>query len=219
MRVAIGVLASAPLPGRCKPELLSAHGAEWVAGLYAAMLRDTLDGLNAIEAERYVVFARNDDVPALEPHVHAPWSIDVAEAGDPGARYVNAFEDLLTSATIAIVASADAPSFPVDPVANALTRMGDSDAPQGILAPTEGGTTYLLALNRPSPTVLRDAAWNTPALVETIRIRARDASLPLIELPPWYAVEAPSDVLRLIDELRAFPERAPRTAQFLVTHA
>ncbi len=215
--VAIGVMAAAPLPGRCKPELLAAYGAEWVANLYAAMLRDTLDGLNSIDAASYVVFTDDEAKGALERHVPAPWTIATLEGDETGARVEKAFALLLKEAGCAIVAGSDAPSFPIEPLAKALEEM--TEAPRAIVAPTEGGTTYLLALNQLLPRVVRDVAWNTPALVDTIRLRAKEAGLPIVELPPWYAVEAPSDVLRLIDEMRVAPERAPRTAQFLVTHA
>jgi uncharacterized protein len=222
MRLAIGVMASAPVPGRCKPELLAAYGAEWVAGLYAAMLRDTLDGLNSITAERYIVFADREAAPVLERHVFAPWQIVALEGStleeEIGARVENAFRLLLAEADCAVVAGSDAPSFPIDPLASALAEMTTA-IPKAIVAPTEGGTTYLLAMNRLESRVVRDVAWNTPALAHTIRARAKEVGLPIVELPPWYAVEAPSDVLRLIDEMRVAPERAPRSAQFLVTHA
>ena len=41
----------------------------------------------------------------------------------------------------------------------------------------------------------------------------------LRELPGWYDVDEPSDVLRLLDEMRSHPDRAPRTAQFLTKNA
>ena len=70
---AIGVFAEAPLPGACLTGLLAAHAPEWVAGLYAAMLRDTLDGLLSITADRYVVLAPDDDHAVLARHAPAPW--------------------------------------------------------------------------------------------------------------------------------------------------
>ena len=65
----VGVLAEPPLPGECKKGLLAAHGADWIAGFYAAVLRDVLDGAQSIGADEYVVFTTSG-------------------AGAPGARAV-----------------------------------------------------------------------------------------------------------------------------------
>ena len=107
MKRAIGVMARAPLPGRCKTRLLAAHGAEWVAELYAAMLRDTLDGLQSVTADDYVVFVA--PVPAapgeeadedartklafdvLARHVPGPWELVAQQGDDLGARVEHAF--------------------------------------------------------------------------------------------------------------------------------
>lgn len=52
----IAVFTEAPIPGRCLRGLVDGYSPQWTAGLLAAMLRDTLDGLLAIEAERHLVY-------------------------------------------------------------------------------------------------------------------------------------------------------------------
>jgi glycosyltransferase A (GT-A) superfamily protein (DUF2064 family) len=74
-------------------------------------------------------------------------------------------------------------------------------------------------MSRVEPTLLRDIPWSTPAVLETTRLRCRELGLTVRELPEWYGVDEPSDVLALLDEMRTNPERAPRTAQFLVKNA
>ena len=140
MRTAIGVLARAPLPGRCKTRLLAAYGPEWVAGLCAAMLRDTLDGLQAVTADAYVVFAApvpispasGDDAAAhaglavdvLARHVPRPWELVAQPTEDKAARVEHALADLLarggTEPTFAVLAESDAPSFPTEPLSAPL---------------------------------------------------------------------------------------------------
>jgi hypothetical protein len=55
--------------------------------------------------------------------------------------------------------------------------------------------------------------------METTRVRCKELGLTLRELPKWYDVDEPSDVMRLLDEVRTHPERAPRTAQFFAMNA
>jgi hypothetical protein len=231
---AIGVLADAPLPGRCAQRLLAAHGAAWASALSAAMLRDTLDGLMAVDADHRLVVAspvvaapgEEDDVDAraraaasvLERHVFAPWEIAVAPEDGDGARLAHAFRLLLERASIAAVVSSRAPSAPTEPLAAALAASVPGDA-RIVLGPTENGGFYAIVRGGGrSDRATADLPWGTPAVAATIRARCKDLDLPVSELPRWYAVEEPSDVLRLLEEMRRHPERAPRTAQFLVTH-
>jgi uncharacterized protein len=225
---AIGVLAEAPVPGRCKTKLLAAYGADWVSGLYAAMLRDTLDGLQSIDADAYVVFAEPvADEPAgaeravavLERHAPRPWVIVPQRAAEIGARVEHALSHLLDRAAgeVAVLAVSDAPSFPTAPLEAALA--GAESSEQLVLGPSEDGGVYVVATSRLEPRLFPDAPWGTPALLETARVRCRALGIELRELPTWYDIDEPSDVLRLLDELRKAPELAPRTAQYLATRS
>ena len=207
--IKIAVLAEVPLPGRCLPNLLAAHAPEWIAGLYAAMLRDTLDGLQSIDASEYVVFAPDDDEAAstLARHVPAPWRI-VAGVVDASASLAR----LGASEGAAILARSDAPSAPVTPVIEALA------ASSVMLGPSEDGRAWLVGA-RGHDALLADLPWGSPELAATMRVRCTKAKVALRELPVATIVDQPNAVLALLEELRRHPERAPRTAQFVVTHA
>lgn len=226
---AVGVIAQAPLPGRCKETLLAAHSAEWVAGLYAAMLRDTLDGLQSVDAEHYLVFVAPVDegdeetgsalaFEVLARHVPAPWELLPQQGDDLGARLENAFGVMFgRGVSYALLAVSDAPSVPTAPLAEALSN--EATRNEILVGPSDDGGYYVIGMPRLEPRLMRDIPWSTPAVMETTRARCRGLGLTLRELPPWYDVDEPSDVLRLLEELRKHPERAPRTAQFLVTKA
>lgn len=224
-KTAIGVMARAPLPGKCKTRLLAAHSPEWVSGLYAAMLRDTLDGLQSVTADDYVVFVTPgaDDaetkvaLEVLGRHVPAPWQLVVQEGLELGDRVEHAFTTMFArGAAYALLSGSDAPSFPPEPLAEGLAAA--AAASDVLVGPSEDGGYYVIGMSKLEPRLVRDIPWSTPAVMETTRQRCRDAGLTLRELPQWYDVDEPSDVLRLIDELRKQPELAPRTAQFLVTN-
>jgi glycosyltransferase A (GT-A) superfamily protein (DUF2064 family) len=233
---AIGVMARAPLAGRCKAGLLAAHGPEWVAGLCAAMLRDTLDGLQSVTADDYVVFVApvapmpgeqaDDEVlsklalDVLGRHVPAPWELVALKGDDEGALMEHALGTMFErGATYAVLAGSDAPSFPTAPLEEALADATLGDAGEVLLGPSENGSYYILGTSRVEPRLVRDMPWSTPAILSTTRLRCRELGLAIRELPQWYGVDEPSDVMKLLDEVRKHPERAPRTAQFLVMHA
>jgi rSAM/selenodomain-associated transferase 1 len=236
MKRAIGVLARAPLPGRCKTRLLAAHGAEWIAELYAAMLRDTLDGLQSVTADEYVVFVapvppgpgEEDDADArtklafdvLARHVPAPWELIAQQGEDRGARVDHAFGVLFErGAAYALLSGSDAPSFPTEPLADAFADDALATKREVLVGPTDDGGYYAIGMSRLEPRLVRDIPWSTPAVMETTRFRCRELGVTLRELPRWYAVDEPSDVMKLLDEVRKHPERAPRTAQFFARNA
>lgn len=237
MSQAIGVMAQAPIPGRCKTELLAAHGAEWVAGLCSAMLRDTLDGLQSVTADDYFVFLApvprlpgedtDDEVLAqlaidvLGRHVPAPWELVAQTGADQGALVEHAFTTMFArGATYALLAAGDAPSVPTEPIAEAVANATRATARGEVLiGPSEDGGYYVIGMSENEPRLVRDIPWSTPAILDTTRLRCREAGLTIRELPKWYGVREPSDVLKLLDEVRKHPERAPRTAQFLVMQA
>ena len=176
------------------------------------MLRDTLDGLQSIDAREYVVFAPVDDeaTSALARHVPAPWQI-VGDVGDVGA----AMARLEGGSGLALVARSDAPSAAVERLVDLASS--PADAPFAILGPAEGGDAWLVGIARTDPLLVRDLPWASPELAATVRVRCTRAALALHELPPATVVDEPSAVLTLLDELRRFPERAPRTAHYVVT--
>jgi uncharacterized protein len=211
----VGVLAEPPLPGECKKGLLAAHGPDWIVGFYAAVLRDMLDGAQAIGADDYVIFAtRGLDV--LERQVPVPWRVVLQPGEERGSRVAHAFETL---GERTVLFTADAPSFDVGPLASALLEEEVEEEAPLVVVPSESGDVCALFSSRFDPVLVRDLPWGTPAIADTLRLRCRELGIAVRDVPPWYTVDQPSDVLRLLDELRKHPDRAPRCAQYLVTHA
>jgi hypothetical protein len=176
------------------------------------MLRDTLDGLLSVDAREYLLFARADEEEAgvLARHVPAPWQI-VLGVDDAGAALTRLHADR----GLAILARSDAPSAAIDPIVDVLGKAGDG--PFALLGPADGGDAWLVGLGRVDADVVRDLPWASPELAATMRVRCTQEGLALHELPPSTVVDQPSAVLALLEELRRHPERAPRTAQYIVT--
>ncbi|MBX3261900.1 MAG: hypothetical protein KF782_19605 [Labilithrix sp.] len=222
----VAVLAEPPLPGRCLPGLLAAHEPEWVAGLCAAMLRDTLDGLQSVDASEYLVFASGDDeaLRVLARHVPAPWRL-VGGVADASAAFAklgrsSGATDEATGAPdgVTLLARGDAPSAPIEPLVALLSTTGGAAirAPLAILGRSEDGRAWLLGA-RAVGDLTADLPWDSPELAAAVCVRCARADVPVVELPRSAIVDAPSAVLALLEELRRHPERAPRTAQFIVT--
>jgi hypothetical protein len=165
------------------------------------MLRDTLDGLLSIDlgdsASAYLVVRppdlSEDEANALGRHVHAPWVVVTN----------------LPPEHASIVARADAPSADIAPLATALAS---TTTPRVVIGANERGVVWVVAsISLPKP--LYPTAWELGA----IRAQCKESEIALEELPPSIVIDETDDVLALLEELRRHPERAPRTAQFVVT--
>ena len=163
MSLAVGVMARAPVPGACKTRLLKAYPPEWVAGLYAAMLADTLQKLGGLGAASTTIFLAPGEgaESAFAAHRPAGWGLRLQEGPGLGARLEHAFAALFAGgATCALVCGSDAPTFAVAPLAAGLARMaGGRD--QILLGPCADGGYALIALTRAEPRLFRAMTWSS----------------------------------------------------------
>jgi rSAM/selenodomain-associated transferase 1 len=208
----LGVMARAPVAGKCKTRLSGAVGAEGAAALYEAMLRDTLDAMQGVGATRLVVLAapEDDGVLALRSLVESPWEIVPQVGTGLGERLVNAFRTLGTDGGPVVLSDSDSPTVPISPIAQALHRFVEPR--RAIVGPCEDGGYYLIGLTTLELGVLEQIPWSTAQVMATTRARCRTLGLSLQELPVGYDVDDARDLDRLRAELTTHPERAPRTA-------
>jgi rSAM/selenodomain-associated transferase 1 len=216
-RFALGIMARAPVEGRCKTRLAAAFGPAGAAGLYRAMLLDTLDAFGRVGAARStIVAAPEDDGPSLLRALAPPgWDVVAQRGADLGARLGGAFAALGAGMDAVALVDSDSPTVDTAPVAAALAQLRGPR--RALMGPCDDGGYYLLAMTTFEPAVLEGIAWSTPRVAEQTRQRCRDLGIALDELPVGYDVDWPADVDRLRRELRAEPGRAPRVAAWMET--
>ena len=209
----VGVMARAPIPGRCKTRLAAVIGEDRACALYRAMLLDTLAAIErAMAGARLVVLAapEHDGIAVLRSVAPRDWEV-VPQRGDGlGARLANALADL-GPGTVALVDS-DSPTAPWDAAGRALR---DAKPGQVLLGPCDDGGYWLIATSKLEPRLFEGIAWSTPRVVEQTRARCREVGLSCSELPTAYDVDGGDDLERLKRELASHPERAPLTASAL----
>lgn len=206
-------MARAPVPGRCKTRLAKRIGDERAARLYEAMLRDTLEALEAAGFDRRVVMAapEDDGVAALRAIAGAAWEVVEQRGADLGERLAGAFEALCAPPALVCLVDSDSPLVPWRALEAPLRACAASR--QAVVGPCEDGGYYLVGMTRFERHLLTDIPWSTDRVLPTTRERAREADIPLMELPRSWDVDDVDDLERLAAELANGPERAPRTAR------
>ncbi len=213
--VTIGVMARAPVAGRCKTRLAKTLGAEGAARLYAAMLADRLAALDALPGARCIIVAapEDDGVSVLRGLAPAGWEIVEQRGADLGARLGNAFRDLVGGGDLVCLVDSDSPTV------SFATLWADLAKPRGprtvVAGPCEDGGYYLIGMTSLELGVLRDVPWSTSGVMRTTRERCAELGLRLEELAEAYDVDEAPEVDRLARDLVASPELAPRTAAAL----
>jgi uncharacterized protein len=211
---ALGVMARAPVPGRCKTRLSEAIGARDAADLYRAMLVDSLRLFGRVGASRCTIMAApEDDGPrVLSGLAPPPWDVVVQEGEGLGARLAHAFRTLGARGEPVLLVDSDSPTVDGTAIAGAVARF--RGAGRALMGPCDDGGYYLIGLTTLELGILEGIPWSTSAVAEQTRARCAALGLHLEELPSGYDVDGPEDVARLRAELAAHPERAPATAKF-----
>jgi uncharacterized protein len=213
----LGVMARAPVAGRCKTRLASLLGARGAARLYEAMLLDTFDGAESLAPDRKVVVAapEDDGLRILRGLAPRGWEVHPQHGDDLGARLANAFRDLHCDGSLVCLAGSDSPAAPWAELSTALR----APRPGGVavVGPCEDGGYYLIGMTSLELGILEAIPWSTPRVMRATRARCAALGVRLDELAAAWDVDEPADVDRLAAELLVHPRLAPRTSELLAT--
>lgn len=213
--VTIGVMARAPVAGRCKTRLAKTLGAEGAARLYEAMLADRLAAVDALPIARRVLVAapEDDGVHVLGQLAPVGWAMVEQRGEDLGARLGNAFHDLVGNGGLVCLVDSDSPTVSF---ANLWADLAKPRGPKAVVAgPCEDGGYYLIGMTSLELGILQDIPWSTRGVMPRTRERCAELGLHLEELAEAYDVDEPADVDRLERDLRGRHDLAPRTAAAL----
>jgi len=219
----IGVMAKAPIPGRCKTRLMPLLTPGDAAALSAAFLRDVTENVRLAARQApirgCIAYAPAGAEALFDGHLADDTGLVLAD-GSPllpprvqgfGRCLLHAIQAMLDGgARAACVLNSDSPTLPnalLVEAARSLLERPD----RVVLGPAEDGGYYLLGMSAPHAHLFEDIAWSTDTVADETRARARTLGLDLVELAPWYDVDDHAALLRLIDEVSAPPIDAPLT--------
>ena len=197
------VFGRLPEPGRVKTRLTPHLTPAASAALYEAFLDDAM-GLapRGVPVELWVA-----DRPGAVDRLEARYPVArvrLQPDGSLGDRLAAAFACAFREGTERAVAiGSDHPTLPGDTVPRAFRALTNSDL---VLGPTRDGGYYAIGLCRvvwpAAEALFADAPWSQPALCDWTRARAVELGLRVAELPNWYDVDRPQDLLLMEGDLR-----------------
>ena len=223
MRPVCIVMAKAPRAGAVKTRLVPPLSGAQAASLAACFAQDTVACVRRVVPTVMLAYAPADGRARLEELFPDGGLLWVEQRGDDlGARLDAAAEHAraLGHGPVIIVGT-DSPTLPPSFVRLALASLasGESDV---ALGPTDDGGYYLVGLRQSSGGLFRNVAWSTPLAYRQTAANAARAGLRTLELPRWYDVDTPADLVRLREEIftdEGARQRARATHRWLLAHA
>jgi rSAM/selenodomain-associated transferase 1 len=193
-RVAIAIMAKAPIPGTAKTRLIPTIGAHAAAVLQERLTERTVATALAANIGPVTLWCAPDPSHASFRETVAQHKVTLKRQpdGDLGARMLAA---MIASSGPALVIGTDCPAFKPEDLraaANALHAGADV-----VLIPANDGGYVLIGAGAAQPELFAGIAWGTAMVLAETRARISTLGLTCVELPPLWDVDTESGLARL----------------------
>ena len=207
------IMAKAPKPGTVKTRLAQCLPPPAVTALYRCLLDDTMTLAQSVGNVEVAIMCPASDVDDLARLAGNSVRV-VAQTGEGlAAGLTSVFAHFVATGQQRIIAfNSDSPHLPASVLERAFDALATCDV---VIGPTHDGGYYLVGAKATHPGLFNGDGMGTSSALETLlgRVRAQGLSVRLAD--PFYDIDVASDLIRLDEELRLSPPRAPRTAAWL----
>jgi len=217
-RLALAVMAKAPIPGEAKTRLGATLGHQRAASVYSGLLADTLAIVDALArqfdgAERLVVCPNAEHASQLGRIAGPEWTIAPQQRTGLLGGIADAFDfGFARGANLVVVTDADSPLALANYLADCVALTVDSDL---VLGPTRDGGYYLIAAGESARPRLADlllgVTYDSATICAATTARGRALDLSVGFGPRDLDVDTRDDLRELTSQLAAVP--SPLLAQ------
>jgi uncharacterized protein len=206
------VMAKAPKPGMVKTRLALCLPESAVIALYRCLLDDTMALARSLSNVEAAIVCPESDVADLARLAGNAVRV-VAQTGEGlAAGLTSVFTHFAVAGQRIIAFNSDSPHLPASVLERAFEALATCDVVAG---PTHDGGYYLVGAKATHPGLFNGDGMGTSNALEALLARVRALGLSVRLADPFYDIDVASDLIRLDEELRLSPPRAPRTAAWL----
>jgi hypothetical protein len=206
-------MAKAPKLGEVKTRLVPSLSTQAVTDFYCCLLDDTLALARSLSGAEIAIMCPEPDVNELAQLAGNAVSV-VPQTGEGlAAGLTSVFAYFAVAGQRVIAFNSDSPHLPASVLENAFEALAACDV---IVGPTHDGGYYLVGAKADYPTLFDGDGMGTKSALEILLARARGLNLSVGFTDPFYDIDVECDLTRLAAELRLAPDRAPRTAAWLM---
>lgn len=203
-------MAKAPRPGTVKTRLAQSLPSNAVIALYRCLLEDTVELATSLKGVEVAVMCPAPDKDELAQFLGDGLRV-VAQAGEGlVAGLTSVFSHFIRDARQRVIAfNSDSPHLSPTILENAFQILSTHDV---VIGPTHDGGYYLVGAKAPHPTLFEGDGMGTASALDRLQSRTRSLKLSAGFTELFYDIDVAEDLVRLGDELRKDPKKAPRTA-------
>jgi uncharacterized protein len=198
-RVAIAIMAKAPIPGLAKTRLIPSIGAHAAAVLQERLTERAVAMAVAAAVGPVTLWCAPDPSHAAFRDLVAAYKIVLKRQpdGDLGARMLAA----IAGAGPVLVIGTDCPAFTPEHLRRAANALhGGADV---VLTPAEDGGYVLIGAHKAHAGLFSAMTWGIDTVLAETRARIAALGLTCVELPALWDLDTESDLARLERELPA----------------
>jgi rSAM/selenodomain-associated transferase 1 len=207
------IMAKAPRRGAVKTRLVPSVSPDAVTDFYCCLLADTLSLARSLGEVEVAIMCPESDVDDLAQFAGKHTTVLAQTGQGLAAGLTSVFSSLVDGhhrRTIAF--NSDSPHLPPSVLEHAFEQLVEHDV---VVGPTYDGGYYLVGAKAFHPTLFATDGMGTNTALESLLSRAQALGLSVAFADRFYDVDIADDLQRLAEDLRAAPEKAPRTAAWL----
>lgn len=219
---AIVVMAKIPRPGHVKTRLRPILSDVQCAELSKCFLLDSVAKADKISPNVIIAFTPDDGKDEVRDLVSGKQSYIPQIGSELGERLESAIAGADNHGFgPVVVIGTDSPTLPASYVQSAVEHL-TANANGVAIGPTDDGGYYLIGMSRLQKGLFSGISWSTGRVFEQTISNAKEIpGVNILELPRWYDVDEPADLVRLNAELDYEHDartRAPETFRWVVSH-
>jgi rSAM/selenodomain-associated transferase 1 len=214
MKKTIVIMTKVPQARKVKTRLQPFLTAQQSAEISICFLQDTEQKANAVTQNLIIAFSPIEKKSFLIDILQTKPILIEQKGVNLGDKMFHAFEFAFSLDSDAVVMiGTDSPTFPAEFIEQAFIFLETkSDV---VLGETEDGGFYLIGLRILNKRIFENVEWSSPRTFEKTKQNIKNLNLSLREIPVWYDVDTPQDLIKLEKELAGNYQIAPKTFEFL----
>lgn len=203
------VMAKAPKAGMVKTRLTASLPTSAVTALYQCLLKDTLALAKSLADVHVAVMCPESDHDELTRFLSDPVEVVAQQGTGLAAGLTSVFRHFTAGERKVIAFNSDSPHLPPSILEAAFEMLAAHDV---VVGPTRDGGYYLVGAKAAHPSLFENDGLGTKNALERLLERTRTLQLSTSFTAPFYDIDLAGDLLRLGEELRITPAKAPLSA-------
>ncbi len=207
-------MAKAPKPGTVKTRLNKSLSSPAVTALYRCLLEDTMALAKSLTNVEVAVMCRESDQEVLADLLGNDVQIVVQSGEGLAAALSSVFRRFASAGRQRVIAfNSDSPHLAPSVLDTAFETLVMHDV---VVGPTHDGGYYLVGAKAAHPSLFEGDGLGTSSALDRLLTRTKALELSTGFTEPFYDIDVADDLLRLDQELRFAPAKAPRTAAWFL---